>query len=732
MNILLPSSKLLYRVALVLLGAGLACLVTFIMSVQYRSQVALQQTALRQMTFDSERRATALSYFFAEQQDFLVELAGCTELTSYFENKALGMSMEYGLQASRLLATDHFEEKRQAKKLGETPMYDRLAFVDAAGHLLNDSRTKTRPWARRPWRPFLTPRRTDTQLLCDREGGDLHLLISTPIWFKGAYAGQVLGWIPFPRIYDFFISGSRQVVGYSDVIVFRDEYLHIPSSVAGVLPADQPILPSGLHPYEPRLFRSPGPAVRAVYAVRVPAGNTAFSILTIIPSTELLDPQAPRRSLYRIGSLAGLFLAGMGFLVWLFTRVAVLKAHLEETLLRERTVDDKNRQLAAEIMERQRSEGERAKLQHQLQQTQKMESLGSLAGGIAHDMNNVLAAILSLASTHAEDPAGPPRARKAFAIIADAAIRGGRMVQSLLSFARQSPAETRRVDLNALLREVASLLEHTTLARIRLVMDLAEDLRPVHGDASALTHAFMNLCVNAVDAMPDQGLLTLRTRNTDDCWLEAMVEDTGSGMTREVLERAMDPFFTTKAVGKGTGLGLALVYSTVKAHQGLVELWSEPGQGTRITLRLPTCEAEALAPEQVTATAPASSRALAVLVIDDDELIRGSLQEVLEVMGHACTVAANGEEGLARLEAGLNIDAVILDLNMPGLGGAGTLPRLRALRPATPVILSTGRADQAAMALMERHPEILLLAKPFKMQELQQVLEALAEAQARS
>jgi signal transduction histidine kinase/ABC-type amino acid transport substrate-binding protein len=207
--------------------------------------------------------------------------------------------------------------------------------------------------------------------------------------------------------------------------------------------------------------------------------------------------------------------------------------------------------IVRDVTERTRAEDENAKLQAQLQQAQKMDSLGSLAGGVAHDMNNVLGAILGMASANIEaQPVGSP-AYRAFDTIIQAAARGGKMVRSLLSFARQSPVDEQELDMNAILREEVSLLERTTLAKVRLEMDLAPDLRPVRGDASALTHALMNLCVNAVDAMPDDGTLTLRTRNVDEGWIEITVEDTGSGMPKEVLEKALDPFFTTKGVGKG-------------------------------------------------------------------------------------------------------------------------------------------------------------------------------------
>jgi CheY-like chemotaxis protein len=236
----------------------------------------------------------------------------------------------------------------------------------------------------------------------------------------------------------------------------------------------------------------------------------------------------------------------------------------------------------------------------------------------------------------------------------------------------------------------------------------------------------MNLCVNAVDAMPERGTLTVRTRNLDPGWIEVLVADTGTGMTREILDKALEPFFTTKEVGKGTGLGLSMVYSTVKAHRGRLELQSEPGRGTRVRMRFPACAAgtRAAVPGPKPPLAP-SSRALTVLLVDDDELIQSSMRSTLEFLGHSAATASDGESALAMLEAGLEPDVVILDMNMPGLGGCGTLPRLRALCPGLPVLLATGRADQTAQNLTVAYPKVSLMSKPFTLRELQRGLEGL-------
>ena len=378
--------------------------------------------------------------------------------------------------------------------------------------------------------------------------------------------------------------------------------------------------------------------------------------------------------------------------------------------------------LSEDITQRLRLEEERRSLEARLQESQKLDSLGSLAGGVAHDMNNVLGSILGLATAfrNQAEP-GSPLAR-ALETITMACVRGGTMVRGLLTFARQQLTEEKELEVNTLIRELMQLLERTTLARVRLQLELAEDLQPILGDASALTHALMNVCVNAVEAMGDNGLLRVATRNRG-AWVEIEVADTGCGMLPAVLEQALNPFFTTKS--HGTGLGLSIVHSTLKAHRGLLRVESRPGKGTQVVLSLPAGPAAQAGGGTPVACAEQPAHPMAILLVDDDELIRTSLTEVLEMLGHTCTAVANGEAALALLEAGLEPDAVVLDVNMPGLGGAGTLPRLRRLRPRLPVLLSTGRADQAALDLAAAHGGVQILAKPFTARALGQALAAL-------
>ena len=355
-------------------------------------------------------------------------------------------------------------------------------------------------------------------------------------------------------------------------------------------------------------------------------------------------------------------------------------------------------------------------LELRLHEAQKMQGLGTLAAGVAHDMNNVLGAILGLASVEVERAQSGAGLRNTLEMIVAACTRGRDVVQGLLSFSRRDLGDLRPVDLNRVVREIVNLLSHTTLQRIRFVTDLEPALRCVEGDPAGLNHALMNLCVNAVDAMPQGGSITLRTRNGAGGTVTVEVQDTGEGMPEEILQRAAEPFFTTKPVGKGTGLGLAVVYGTVQAHRGEMNIDSHPGFGTKVRLVFPGTDA--LPGAEPAAVAKAPVKGLHILLVDDDEMLRETVSDVLVWQGHVPECVPGGREALAFLAQDKVVDLVILDMNMPGLSGQETLPRILALRPEQKILISSGYTDASVKALLEAHPSVRTIAKPFTTQEL--------------
>ena len=373
------------------------------------------------------------------------------------------------------------------------------------------------------------------------------------------------------------------------------------------------------------------------------------------------------------------------------------------------------------------AETEQRRLQAELQHAEKLESIGSLAGGVAHDMNNVLAAIMGMASALRTSQSDQDPSAQPLDTIIRACTRGRDVVKSLLTFARKDLETVGPVNLNAIAGEMVQLLSYTTLRRVRITTAFQEPLSLIEGDAGALSHALINLCVNAVDAMPEGGALEIRTRQSPDRGVEISIKDSGDGMSPEVVRRAIEPFFTTKPLGKGTGLGLAMVYGTVKAHKGTFDIKTEPGQGTEIALGFPPLPGLPAPAEgqELSARAGAHLGPIRVLLVDDDELIRMSVGAMLSALGHDVSTAEGGQEALDRLQAGLEVDLVILDMNMPGLNGAQTLPALLALRPGQPVLMATGYSEDSIAPLLAGRPNVDSLRKPFSLDELRSKLDNL-------
>ena len=377
-----------------------------------------------------------------------------------------------------------------------------------------------------------------------------------------------------------------------------------------------------------------------------------------------------------------------------------------------------------DISEQELAEEERRRLEAEVNHFQRLDSLGNLAGGVAHDMNNILAVILSLSELQLERLSESDPAARAFGLVRNACTRGADLVRRLTQFARKQMEKAEKLDLNLLVREQRDILERTTLRKAEWALDLEEPIPLVMGQASEISNAIINLCLNALDAMPRGGRITLRTRSLPGAGVDLSVADNGTGMSPEILARALDPFFTTKPVGKGTGLGLATVYGTMKAHGGTVEIQSEVGVGTTVHLRFPPAEPLPEEPPGPQAP-PVALPPLRVLLVDDDEFIRLTVAPLLQGLGLTVETAEGGLQALERLPSEPAVELVILDQNMPQLSGLETLARIREMRPDLPVLLSSGYREPEQAALPARYPRVAILEKPYTLAALRGALSRL-------
>ncbi len=375
---------------------------------------------------------------------------------------------------------------------------------------------------------------------------------------------------------------------------------------------------------------------------------------------------------------------------------------------------------------------ERKLLESQFLRTQRMESIGRLVSGIAHDLGNLLVPILLGAKVLQQRFADDERAQRTLAMMLQSGQRGADMVKQVLAFARGVQGERVPLRLDRVLREVEELIQETFPRNVVLETHLPDDLWQVQGDATQLQQVVMNLCVNARDAMPEGGRLTLSAENLvldkrqarrhlearPGAYVRLTVTDTGAGIPPEVLDKVFEPFFTTKPVGKGTGLGLSTVYSILKSHDGFAVVQSEVGAGTSFQIFLPVTAK----PEEVRSDAPhLQVRAGAgelVLVVDDEAFILEAAQATLEDAGYRVLTAASGQDALDVCAAHPGeVAAVITDLVMPEMSGLATIRALRSAYPHLPIIAASGVADGQAQDALDAGAR-RFLSKPFTAESL--------------
>ena len=369
-----------------------------------------------------------------------------------------------------------------------------------------------------------------------------------------------------------------------------------------------------------------------------------------------------------------------------------------------------------------------------LRQSQKLEAMGQLTGGVAHDFNNLLTPIIGGLDMLQRRGLGGEREQRLIEGALQSADRAKMLVQRLLSFARRQPLQSVSVDLARLVTGMADLIVSTTGPQIELVVEVAEDLPAANADPNQLEMAILNLCVNARDAMPSGGALRIsavaetieaghRTALAPGYYIRLSVADTGAGMDEATLARAIEPFFSTKGVGKGTGLGLSMVHGLAAQLGGALEVSSRPGVGTDVAIWLPVNAGAPALPEVEDQPTAGHKNVGTALLVDDEFLVRMHTADMLTDLGFAVVEAASAEEALAAVDKGVHFDVLITDHLMPGMTGVDLAGLVQEQRPGIPVLLVSGYADAQGVA-----SSLPRLIKPFRQAELAAILSGLIAA----
>jgi PAS domain S-box-containing protein len=840
-----------FIVSIVIIAAILAYFIV-LLTTNYRSQTTLQQTLLEQFRIENAGRATSLAEFFQERRADILNLASAQAIDVLYENRALGMSMEYGLKQSlppikqRFIGLiDHLRSKDERAFL-------QIELLDEKGTLLVQASAPGQIMKLPAgMKQLLGPQfRTDVVVA---DSGNHKILISTAYFFKEAYAGQIVAWLNPAYVTE--AAMSAQGISERRLFLVTDTNDIYPSP--GSLPIAEVQRHSGGLPI-PMPQEAAGHGQTDMIGLSLPVANTPFSLVTVAPVRNVLGKLAPRGLLIGMAVLAAVILGGGFTLVRATTKSLVLQARLDTSLQHEQEVRAKNRALEKEITERRQAEEalerasrewraamdasddmiylldlnrfiirankafyvmtghtqetaigrhiaeiihpkgekilclacqaqedkrdaivileadhpdnpaarpiettirvvrddqnrpisilmtlhdltrerkaqkEKLDLEAQLHQAQKLDAIGQLAGGISHDFNNMLTAIIGYASlldmkieTNSE--------LKPFAEqILTVANKSADLTRQLLAFSRKQVISPLRTDLNALVRGVEKFLHRVIGEDIELRLHLWEREVTVMVDPGQMEQVMMNLCTNARDAMPHGGVLSIGTgishsdanrANVYDLVKDGMyamitVTDTGMGMDKKTRERIFEPFFTTKELGKGTGLGLSIVYGIIKQHNGHIKEYSRPGFGTTFTILLPLVEAGTEETQSQKTIAPLSGIET-ILVVEDNEHVRKFAKNVLEEYGYKVLEAVDGEDGVRMFaEHQEAIRLVILDLIMPRKNGKEAGQEIRKFRPDVKILFTSGYTadllEQKDILEKKEH----FMSKPMPPQEL--------------
>jgi PAS domain S-box-containing protein len=370
--------------------------------------------------------------------------------------------------------------------------------------------------------------------------------------------------------------------------------------------------------------------------------------------------------------------------------------------------------------------------QEQLRQSQKMDAIGQLTGGVAHDFNNILTVIVGTIEILAAGVADRPELAAIAKMIDDAATRGANLTQQLLAFSRKQPLEPRDVDVNFLITDTSKLLRPTLGEHVEIALRLEPDAWHAMVDPFQLSTALLNLAINARDAMPDGGKLMFETGNvvldeayaasnpevTPGYYVIVAVSDTGVGIPADIRERIFEPFFTTKEIGRGTGLGLSMVYGFIKQSRGHIKVYSETGHGTTIRIYLPRSDEHGVPGRIEASTAVLPCGHETILVVEDDELVRDYVLTQLQSLGYATLSAHDAASALRLVDENAAFDLIFTDVIMPGMNGRQLADEVRRRRPDVKVLYTSGYTENAIFHHGRLDPGVTLLAKPYRKSDL--------------
>jgi len=733
------------NIYVIIMSILLTGFIAFLVGKNYIAQSALQESTLKNFRHDLEKRAIAVSYFYSERKNDLKNLAASREIAIFFENQALGMSMEYGLRASLMQIEKSFAKFLEGRKLGSDPIYQRLVFLDREGKCLVDSHlTKGRQPSERSWDQYLGVVCNEPTIVVEYRGGMTQVMISIRYYFQNSFKGQIIAYLVPETVQKHLIQGSRESPDITFNAFYKQDnfYLNLdPDAKKDYLYNNFLLLDiKSMEIGEPKNFtvvRENGLNIKMM-GIYVPIQETPFFLLGLWPESKIDNFMSPWQLLATLGLLSFLVLGGLAVIWRTNTRNLILQVKLKEASSRKQELEGKNRQLLSEVAQRQQAEEELIRAKEKAEEANRAKS--QFLANMSHEIRTPIHGVLGNIELLLYIPLPDTQLHYAKNVEASGKVLL-KLVDEILEFSKieagKLKLEKNPFDLSHVLQECLGLLHDKALAKgLTLTLEISPDVpRRVNGDSCRLQQVLINLIDNAIK-FTDSGGIQINVKLKEDL-VDAVrvlfeVIDSGFGIAPQALPSIFESFHQvdgsmSRKYG-GVGLGLAIVKQLVEAMGGKIEVSSKPGNGTTFSLELLLEKASDLsqvAPqERDLGKATFSGH---VLLVEDNVVNQEVVLGMLNYLGCRVDVAANGREAL-EATARQPYDLILMDCQMPEMDGYEATRIIREkengenYKSHTPIVALTAHAMQGDLENCLAAGMDDYISKPFTQKQLQQFL----------